>query len=102
MQYIHRIVAESFVPNQKNLPVIDHVDGNKLNNHYKNLRWCTVSKNNLNSDKREGYYYSKKNNRYYPRVKHKGKAKSLGGYSSTQEASHVYQNHKKDLIERID
>jgi len=37
---IHRIVAELFVPNPNNYSIINHIDGDKLNNHYTNLEWC--------------------------------------------------------------
>lgn len=101
MQYIHRLVAQTFVTNKNNLPVIDHIDGNKLNNSYKNLRWCTVSKNNLNTDKRKGYFFNKKNNRFYSRIKHQGKAKILGSHSSAKEATDLYQKSKDKLITEI-
>lgn len=43
--YIHRLLAEHFLPNPNNLPVINHVDGNRSNNIITNLEWCTYSQN---------------------------------------------------------
>lgn len=42
---VHRIVAQTFIPNPDNLPCINHKDGNKLNNNINNLEWCTYSYN---------------------------------------------------------
>jgi hypothetical protein len=44
----HRLIAELFVWNPDDLPCVDHIDRNRLNNSIENLRWCSVSENNRN------------------------------------------------------
>tara|TARA_R100000951_G_C2641194_1_gene181018 strand:+ start:1363 stop:1812 length:450 start_codon:yes stop_codon:yes gene_type:complete len=45
---VHRIVAENFIPNFLNLPCVDHIDQNKINNNLNNLRWVNKSMNGFN------------------------------------------------------
>ena len=45
MFYAHRLVAEIFIENPYNLPIVNHKDGNKLNNNINNLRKITLSEN---------------------------------------------------------
>lgn len=42
---VHRMVAEAFIPNPKNLSEVNHLDGNKQNNHVANLEWTTHADN---------------------------------------------------------
>lgn len=51
--YVHRIVAEAYIPNPQNLPFINHKDEDKTNNFVTNLEWCTEQYNSTYGTARE-------------------------------------------------
>lgn len=44
-KYIHRLVAEAFIPNPNNKQVVNHIDYNTHNNNVNNLEWVTTAEN---------------------------------------------------------
>jgi len=95
---IHRLVALHFIPNPNLSKIVDHIDGNPTNNHYKNLRWCSIAQNTMNSKKRanktsskyKGVYYDKVRQRWAVRVGGEGYRKRFGTYKTEIEAANIY------------
>ena len=85
MTRVHRLVAEAFIPNPDNLPIINHKDENKLNNNVDNLEWCDFSYNVRynGASKRAG---DKKRGRKWTE-EHKGKiSEGVKDYYTTHES----------------
>jgi hypothetical protein len=77
--------------------VVDHIDGNRVNNCQFNLRNCTAEENRQNHRKQhgsrsrfKGVFYHRKSHKLNARCKHKGHVYSLGYYDDELEAARVY------------
>ena len=59
---VHRVVAEIFIPHfDEKQDIVNHIDGNKLNNIVENLEWCT-QKQNVQHAIRNNLFKTHKNN----------------------------------------
>lgn len=72
IKMIHTLVAEAFIPNPENKKYVNHIDGNKQNNHVSNLEWVT-SKENMNHAIRTGLRNPHKNNAKFGKDNHLSK-----------------------------
>lgn len=62
--YAHRLVAEYFLPNDDDTKIVNHINGNKLDNRVSNLEWITYSENNIHANI-TGLRNSNKNKKIY-------------------------------------
>ena len=75
--------------------MIDHVDGDKLNNRIENLRLVTHQQNHFNRTKARGYSWYKPYKKWVAYIRLDGKLKHLGYFETEQDARKAYQNAKK-------
>lgn len=102
---VHRIVAETFIPNPENKPVVDHIDTDPSNNFVTNLRWATAKENALNPLSRINNSKSKIGHPYhsYERTEEIRKKLSLakkGKPLSEEHKKKLSESHKNSIISK--
>ena len=94
---VHRLVVEAFFENPAEKRCVDHIDGNRANNHWENLRYATHAENSRNMKKHtdgssvyKGVCYHKLSRKWKTQIMVDGKVKYLGLYNDEREAAEVY------------
>jgi len=108
LKFVYCVMLETFIPKPQPGLVVDHKDHNVKNNSIHNLRWVTLSQNQLNKSQmfdKNGKLRSgvgvyvvqrKKGTRYHPRISVAGQKVGLGTYDTMKEADDVYRKAWKD------
>ena len=90
---VHRLVAEAFLPKEEGRDFVNHKDKNKLNNHYSNLEWVSMTENNCHrfdktktTSKYPGVCWIKAKKKYVANMCINKKQKTIGHFSTEEEA----------------
>jgi hypothetical protein len=97
---VHQLVAIAFLnhtPNKYDGLLVDHIDGDKLNNHLSNLQLVTNRKNSSKDKKNKtskftGVSWHKQSNKWLAQVRKNNKVEYLGVFEKEEEAAIAYLN----------
>ena len=94
---VHVLVAREWLLNPNNKRCVDHIDGDKANNHYENLRWATHTENMRNRTKHstsssvyKGVSFRKQSNKWVVHINVDGKTQHVGLFANEREAAEAY------------
>ena len=100
-KYIHRLVAQAFIPNPNNFPEVDHINQVRDDNTTENLRWITHSGNGRN---RGGFGKClkgvfKQGNKYRANISIDNKQIHIGMFDTEEQAHKAYLTKYNELME---
>ena len=94
---VHVLVARTWIKNSDEKRCVDHIDGDKTNNHYDNLRWASHSENSRNqkiqtntSSIYKGVSLNKQSKKWVAHITVNNKLQHLGVFTSEREAAKSY------------
>lgn len=95
--YMHRLILKA-----KKGQIIDHINGNALDNRRKNLRFVTPSQNRINSPRKNKFGFKgiathPEHSKYLVRIQINGKRHYLGTYKTPKQAAKAYDKAAKRL-----
>ncbi len=93
---VHRLVGKTFLTNQNEYPVLDHINRIKTDNRLENLRYCPYWVNNLNIE--AVGVYRRSSGRYYAVCRNK----NLGTFDTFQEDKKVYEDYKQNILDNFE
>ncbi len=92
--YVHRLVAETFIPNPENLPQVMHIDGDKTNNCVDNLMWGTNKQNTQDAYDSGAYKFKARSYKVIATHKETGE---VSNFKSLRELSKVLGYNRKTV-----
>ena len=100
---VHRLVAEAFLPKEKGRDFVNHLDGNRLNNHYSNLEWVSMQENNCHrfdksktTSKYTGVSWIKAKQRFTASICINQKQKTIGHFLTEEDAYAARCKYERD------
>lgn len=90
---VYKLVANAFLPNPDNKPMVNHIDGNCGNDNVNNLEWCTNAEN-VKQGYNQGMYHSRKS---CPLLVISKKSGMIYNFKSIRECAKILKIHRKGI-----